>query len=297
MTTEKTDLPVSRQVQQNGTVIDVIGLTKTFKDFWRRERVAAVRDVSFNVQKGEVFGLLGPNGSGKTTIIHCIQGLLFPTGGRISILGYHPRDIRIRHRIGYQPEESYLYKYLNTEETLDFYGKLFGIPSYERKKRIEYLIDLVGLRAAKKRPLGEYSKGMARRLCLAQALINDPELVILDEPTAGMDPLGTHQIKDLIKEFRSRGKTVFLSSHLLADVEDVCDRIAILFNGSVCATGSIQELLKDSSKIQIQTGLLSSQTLDKIKELVLSQNPDLQFLVTQPRETLEAFFLKIIPKL
>jgi ABC-2 type transport system ATP-binding protein len=271
-------------------------LTKIFKDFWHRQRVVAVQDVSFSVRKGEVFGLLGPNGAGKTTTMQCIQGLLFPTKGRIAIFKSHPRDIRVRYRIGYQPEETYLYKYLNAEETLDFYGKLFDIPHLERKKRIEYLIELVGLRAARKRMLGEYSRGMARRLCLAQALINDPELIILDEPTAGMDPIGTHQIKDLIKELRSKGKTILLSSHLLADVEDVCDRIGILFQGGLCAIGSMGELLKDISRLQIQTGLLSEGTIEKIRQIVLSESESLPFIVTQPRESLEAFFLKMVSK-
>ncbi|MFP6907639.1 MAG: ABC transporter ATP-binding protein, partial [Verrucomicrobiota bacterium] len=220
-------------------VLSVEGLHKVFKDFWGRPRAKAVNGIDFEVKRGEVFGLLGPNGSGKSTTIKMLLGLLHPTRGKIQVLGKPPRDVQSKVRIGYLPEESYLYPYLTARETLDFYGRLFDLSGPERKQRIDQLLEMVGLQHTGRRTIKEFSKGMARRIGLAQALINNPEIVILDEPTSGLDPIGTRQVKDLIQTLAERGKTVFLSSHLLADVEDVCDRIAILYAGQVQAEGSI----------------------------------------------------------
>ncbi len=207
-------------------------LTKVYTDFWGRPRVRALHNLDLEIEKGEIFGLLGPNGSGKTTTLKLLLGLLFPTSGQAWVLGEPAGNVRTYQRIGFLPEESYFYRFLNAEETLDFYGQLFQIPKKERKKKMNELIDLVGLREARKRRIGEYSKGMARRIGLAQALINDPEVIFLDEPTSGLDPIGSREIKDLILELGRRGKTVLLCSHLLADVEDVSDKIAILHRGS-----------------------------------------------------------------
>src|ERR1051325_1303816 len=187
-------------------VISVRGLTKVFKDFWNRPKARAVDNVDFEVRRGEVFGLLGPNGSGKSTTVKMILGLLYPTKGHIEVFGHSPRHVATKTLIGYLPEESYLYRYLNSDETLDFFGNLFAIPGSDRKQRTEQLVEMVGLSNARRRQVGEFSKGMQRRIGLAQALINDPELIILDEPTAGLDPLGTRWMKDLILDLRARGK-------------------------------------------------------------------------------------------
>jgi ABC-2 type transport system ATP-binding protein len=219
-------------------------LTKVFRDFWRRPKVRAVDGLTLSVARGEVFGLLGPNGSGKSTTIKMLLGLLHPTSGSARILGRSPDDLAARRRIGYLPEESHLYRHLTARETLDFYARLFSLPAAERRRRCDQLLDMAGLARAADRPVGEFSKGMARRIGLAQALINDPDLVILDEPTAGLDPVGCRQVKDLMLALAQRGKTVLLCTHLLADVEDVCDRIAILYNGRLRACGRIDEVLR-----------------------------------------------------
>jgi ABC-2 type transport system ATP-binding protein len=215
-----------------GSIDDVIietrGLSKIYRDFWGRQKVRALKGLDLTVRRGEIFGLLGPNGSGKTTTIKLLLGLLFPTTGQALMFGKPATDVSKNERIGYLPEESYLYKFLNAEETLDFYGRLFNLPKAVRRERTQKLLELVRVTTAKKRRLREYSKGMTRRIGLAQALINDPELIILDEPTTGLDPIGCREMKDLILDLKRQGKTVLMCSHLLADVQDVCDRIAVL---------------------------------------------------------------------
>src|SRR5207245_8802028 len=225
-------------------IVETRKLTKVYRDFWGRQKKVALRALNLKIQRGEIFGLLGPNGSGKTTTIKLLLGLLFPTEGDALVFGQPAVDVAKNERIGYLPEESYLYRFLNAEETLDFYGRLFDLPPGERKKRSERLIDIVGLNADKKRSLREYSKGMRQRIGLAQALINDPELVILDEPTSGLDPLGTRWMKDLILDLRKQGKSVLMCSHRLDDVQDVCDRIAILYDGELQELGEVQTLLE-----------------------------------------------------
>ena len=188
--------------EERQVVVETVQLTKLFRDFWMRPKVKALDRVEFQVFRGEIFGLLGPNGSGKSTLLKILLGLLFPTQGRAAVFGRDPRNLAIKDRIGFMPEESYLYRYLNAEETLDFYGRLFNLPAAERRHRVELLLEMVGLTHQRKRPIVEYSKGMARRIGLAQALINDPDLIFLDEPTTGLDPTGTREIKDLILELR-----------------------------------------------------------------------------------------------
>jgi ABC-2 type transport system ATP-binding protein len=206
------------------SIVETRNLTKVYRDFWGRQKVRALRALDLEIRRGEIFGLLGPNGSGKTTTIKLLLGLLFPTSGQALVFGRDATDVSKNERLGYLPEESYFYRFLNAEETLDFYGRLFDMPASVRKKRAAELITMVGLNKDKRRQLKEYSKGMARRIGLAQALINDPEFILLDEPTSGLDPIGTREIKDLILRLKSEGKTVLMSSHLLADVQDVCDR-------------------------------------------------------------------------
>ena len=235
------------KINREEVVIQCSGLSKVFKDFWMRDKVKAVNSINLEVKRGEVFGLLGPNGSGKSTTIKMLLGLLSPSSGKISVFGKRPDDVAVKKNIGYLPEESFLYRFLNSRETLDYYGRIFNLSSEQRTKRTDMLLEMVGLENMQRRPVGEYSKGMQRRIGLAQALINDPQLLILDEPTTGMDPIGTRQIKDLIISLRDSGKTVLLCSHLLSDVQDVVDRAAIMYGGKICEYGTIKELTTDAS--------------------------------------------------
>jgi ABC-2 type transport system ATP-binding protein len=274
-------------------VIEARAVTKVFRDFWRRPRVRAVDGLSFAVRRGEVFGLLGPNGSGKSTTLKMILGLLHPTHGELTVLGQSPRNVQAKARLGYLPEESYLYPYLTPDETLDFYGRLFDLPARERRERATQLLEMLGLQHARHRTVGEFSKGMARRIGLAQALINDPDLVVLDEPTSGLDPLGCRQVKDLIVALARRGKTVLVSSHQLADVEDVCDRVAILYNGRIQAMGSIQSLLEDTHQCRVTFSDLPDEKMQRLLAAlreVLGVEPG----VEHPRRDLEQFFLDVV---
>ena len=278
------------------TVIAVRGLTKVFKDFWGRPKARAVDGVDFEVRRGEVFGLLGPNGSGKSTTIKMLLGLLHPTKGVIEVFGRSPRDVKTKARIGYLPEESYLYRYLDSRETLDFFGNLFTLPKEERARRSEQLLDMVGLTGARTRAVGEFSKGMQRRIGLAQALINDPDLVILDEPTAGLDPIGCREVKDLIVALARRGKTVILSSHLLSDVEDVCDRVVIYYGGKIQAQGTLKELLATPDAVRITTPTLSRATMTQVLELIRRDVSDDKVRVDTPTQNLESYFLDVVEK-
>src|SRR5262249_5480924 len=233
-------------------IVETRKLTKVYRDFWGRQKKTALRALNMEVRQGEIFGLLGPNGSGKTTTIKLLLGLLFPSDGEAFVFGQPAAQVSKNERIGYLPEESYLYRFLTAEETLDFYGRLFNMTPSLRASRAAELIKMVGLERDKKRPLKEYSKGMRQRIGLAQALINNPELVILDEPTSGLDPLGTRWMKDLILELRKQGKTVILCSHRLDDVQDVCDRIAILYEGELQELGEVAVLLQDANRLEVQ---------------------------------------------
>src|SRR5215475_14466327 len=233
-------------------IVETRKLTKIYRDFWGRQKKTALRALNVEIRKGEIFGLLGPNGSGKTTTIKLLLGLLFPTDGEAFVFGKPAADVKKNEKIGYLPEESYLYRFLNAEETLDFYGRLFNMPSAVRRARAQELIEMVGLSVDKKRILREYSKGMRQRIGLAQALINDPALVILDEPTSGLDPLGTRWMKDLIVKLRDQGKTIIMCSHRLEDVQDICDRIAILYDGELQELGEVKALLEDVQRVEVQ---------------------------------------------
>ena len=275
-------------------VIRAVGLTKVFRDFWNRPKARAVNEIDFEVKEGEVVGLLGPNGSGKSTTVKMILGLLYPTAGTLTVLGKSPRAVETKREIGYLPEESYLYKYLTAEETLDFFGALFNLSKAERRSRIDQLLEMVGLAHARHRRVGEFSKGMARRIGLAQAMINDPSLLIFDEPTSGLDPLGCREVKDLIMELKKRGKTVLITSQLLSDVEDICDRVVILYGGQVRAQGSLNELLTVSDSTRIVTPTLPPETTEKMLSILREKLKDDEFVIDHPRRSLEEFFLEVI---
>lgn len=276
-------------------VVVAQNLTKVFKDFWLRDRARAVDGVSFEVRRGEIFGLLGPNGSGKSTTIKLMLGLLKKSKGRLAVFGKAPSDVEVKRRIGYLPEESYLYPFLNARETLDYYAKLFGLDHRTRVKRIDELLDMVGLAGVQNRQVREYSKGMQRRIGIAQALINDPEFLILDEPTTGLDPIGNRQVKDLILHLGERGKTILLSSHLLADVEDCVHRMVILYGGKIRAEGTCAELLEARERSIIETDALDEATIEEIRGVLQRRSRRLAS-VSRPRQRLEDLFIGIVER-
>jgi ABC-2 type transport system ATP-binding protein len=276
-------------------VVETRKLTKVYRDFWGRQKKVALRALNLTIHRGEIFGLLGPNGSGKTTTIKLLLGLLFATDGEAFVFGQPAAEVKKNERIGYLPEESYLYRFLNAEETLDFYGRLFNLDAAERRKRAQKLIEIVGLNLDKKRVLKEYSKGMRQRIGLAQALINDPELVILDEPTSGLDPSGTRWMKDLIIDLRKRGKTIIMCSHRLEDVQDICDRIAILNLGELQELGSVKTLLEDVHRLELRaSGVQITESLRRELEAVLAKHGGRLEFVGHPTTTLEDLFLRIV---
>jgi ABC-2 type transport system ATP-binding protein len=279
--------------ETSDVIVETRNLSKVYRDFWGRQKVRALKALDLEIRRGEIFGLLGPNGSGKTTTIKLLLGLLFPTSGQALIFGRDATDVSKNERLGYLPEESYLYRFLNAEETLDFYGRLFDMPGRVRKQRAAELIEMVGLEWAKRRQLKEYSKGMARRIGLAQALINDPELILLDEPTSGLDPIGTREMKDLILKLKAQGKTVIMCSHLLADVQDVCDRIAILHQGELKELGRVDSLLKLRDETEIRVKGLSAAGQDEIRAVIARHEASV-LMMDNPTTTLEELFLTIV---
>lgn len=276
-------------------IVETRNLTKIYRDFWGRRKKVALHALNLQIYRGEIFGLLGPNGSGKTTTIKLLLGLLFPSEGEAFVFGQPAADVRKNERIGYLPEESYLYRFLNAEETLDFYGRLFDLPAARRQQETQRLIEMVGLAADKKRALKEYSKGMRQRIGLAQALINDPELIFLDEPTSGLDPLGTRWMKDLIISLRNQGKTIIMCSHRLEDVQDICDRIAILNEGELQKLGSVRALLEDVQRVEMRArGLALSEELRRDLEAVLQRHGGQLEFLGHPTTTLEELFLQVV---
>jgi ABC-2 type transport system ATP-binding protein len=278
----------------NDAAVHTEHLTKVYTDFWGRPKVRALDDLNLTIHRGEVFGLLGPNGSGKSTTIKLLLGLIFASRGKAFVLGHAAGDTSINEKVGFLPEESYLYRFLNGEETLKFYGRLFKIPRKELNRRVPALLDTVGLdQKSRKRKLREYSKGMARRIGLAQALINNPDLVLLDEPTTGLDPIGTREMKDLILSLKAQGKTVLLCSHLLADVQDVCDRITILFRGKMQTLGQVKDLLQVRDITQIQANGLTPVQIEEARTM-LRQMGATDVNITHPTTTLEDLFVRIV---
>ena len=278
---------------QSDVIVETRNLTKVYRDFWGRQKVQALKALDLEIRRGEIFGLLGPNGSGKTTTMKLLLGLLFPTSGKALLFDRDASDVSKNERIGYLPEESYLYRFLNAEETLDFYGRLFNMSAKVRRQRVAQLINLVGLDMAKKRQLKEYSKGMTRRIGLAHALINDPELILLDEPTSGLDPIGTRNMKDLILDLRDQGKTIVMCSHLLADVQDVCDRIGILYQGELQELGRVDSLLEMQDVTEIRASGLNKEAEAEIQQ-VIEKHQGKVLNVGHPTTTLEELFLNII---
>ena len=285
--------PSGTSPDPTNVIVETRNLGKIYRDFWGRKKVNALKALDIEVRKGEIFGLLGPNGSGKSTTIKLMLGLLFPTSGRAFVFGKDATDVSKNERIGYLPEESYLYKFLNAEETLDFYGRLFDMPADVRRERTEQLIQMVGLQRARRRQLKEYSKGMTRRIGLAQALINEPDFLVLDEPTTGLDPIGTREMKDLILRLRDQGKTILLCSHQLADVQDVCDRVAILHQGELKELGRVDSLLKVQDVTEIHVKGLDDKTKQEIKDVISRSNGEL-LQMDNPTTTMEQLFLDIV---
>ena len=243
MTRQNCTTPGSEEGALGDVVVSVRDLAKTFHIGFLRKSVEAVRGVSFEVRRGEVFGLIGPNGAGKTTTLKMLMGLVRPSRGHASIFGEPIPTLKSRARVGYLPEISYYYDYLKPAEILDFYGRLYGLSAAERRKRVPEMLSLVGLEGAQGKPLRKFSKGMLQRIGLAQALISDPDMVFLDEPQSGLDPIGRKEVADIILSLRERGKTVFFSSHILPDVERICDRVGVMIQGKIVDVGPLRALL------------------------------------------------------
>lgn len=275
-------------------LISAQNLSKIFYDFWHKPKAKAVDSISFHVNRGEIIGFLGPNGSGKSTTIKMMLNLLYPTSGKLTLFNKDSSNVEIKAKIGYLPEETYLYKYLTAEESLYFYGRLFGLPSSELKKRTGELLEMAGLTHVRKRMVGEFSKGMARRIGVAQSLINNPELLILDEPTSGLDPLGCAEMKDLIVLLKSVGKTVLVCSHLLSDIEDVCDRVIILYGGKIVSEGKLSELLKISSQDVVTMSRLNEKQKEELAKFICDTMGQNKINISSPKMSLEKYFISVI---
>lgn len=271
--------------------VAIRGLTKVFPIPFHRQTVVAVRDLDLSVQAGEVYGLLGPNGSGKSTTLKIILGLVSPTRGKTEIFGRDSSQVASHEAVGFLPENPYFYKYLTGAETLRFFGKLCGLRGSQLQKRIDELLELVGLTDARHRRLGTYSKGMLQRIGLAQALINEPKLVVLDEPTAGVDPAGSREIRNLIVDLKRRGITVLLSSHLLAQVQEICDHVGILANGALVREGRLEELIAIENQTELILENASDALVKEVEELAARSNAKLVARRTSTT-TLERLFLE-----
>src|SRR6266446_8393887 len=283
--------PPRRSDAEAGPAVAVHGLTKIFSvPFHPTRGIVALKDLGLRIEPGEVYGLLGPNGSGKSTTLKIILGLVSPTRGKTEIFGRDSNQVASHEAVGFLPENPYFYKYLTGTETLRFFGKLCGLRGSQLQKRIDELLDLVGLTNARYRRLGTYSKGMLQRIGLAQALINEPKLVLLDEPTAGVDPAGSREIRNLIVDLKRSGITVVLSSHLLAQVQEICDRVAILANGVLVREGQLEDLIAIENQTEFVVANASSHLIEEIESLIGRSNAQ---LIERRRSTttLERLFL------
>jgi ABC-2 type transport system ATP-binding protein len=270
--------------------VAISDLTKVFSTAFSKKPIVAVRDLNLRVKAGEIYGLLGPNGSGKSTTLKILLGLVPPTSGTTEIFGHESRLVKSRYAVGFLPENPYFYKYLTGKETLRFYGRISGLRGSRLKRHIEELLELVGLTSVADRRLNAYSKGMLQRIGLAQALIHEPRLVVLDEPTAGVDPIGSRQICDLILDLKRRGVTVLLSSHLLTQIQEICDRIGILADGTLVREGSLQELIAIENQTELVLADASPELLEQLEAMITRSRARL-IERRKSRTTLERLFL------
>jgi ABC-2 type transport system ATP-binding protein len=275
----------------NVPAVSIVRLSKHYPLPLRRQRVVAVNDLSLEIVPGEIYGLLGPNGSGKSTTLKVLLGLATPTNGKTMIFGVDSRDYRSHHGVGFLPENPYFYKFLSADETLRFYGRICGLHGERLERRITELLSLVGLEEARHRRVAEYSKGMLQRMGLAQALVQDPQLIVLDEPTAGVDPIGSNQIRDLILELKKRGKTILLTSHLLEQAQEVCDRVGIMSSGSMVREGRLAELITVEDQMEYLIQDAPSDLTEKIADLAAASGAKL-LEARRPRLSLERVFLE-----
>ncbi|MBL7071239.1 MAG: ABC transporter ATP-binding protein [Candidatus Omnitrophica bacterium] len=274
-------------------MIKLKNVSKYYKNVMGVKHFTALDDVSLEVKSGEIFGLLGPNGSGKTTLLRLMLGLIFPSKGKISVLGKSPRDVRSKMKIGYLPEQPYFYNFLNPVELLSFYGSLFGLRSGELKKRIPGLLDRVGLSRFRKMRVRNFSKGMMQRAGLAVSLINDPDLLFLDEPTLGLDPIGTNEVQNFLRVLNREGKTIFLCSHLLSEVEDSCSRIGVMNKGKLIKAGRLDELLVAKNELSVVMRGIREADKEKLSELARQSGAEI-VSVSRKKDSLKDFFVRAI---
>jgi ABC-2 type transport system ATP-binding protein len=272
--------------------VQIENISKFFPVPLRRQRVQAVKNLSLVVQPGQVYGLLGPNGCGKSTTLKILLGLVTPNSGRALVFGKDSREYRSRRDIGFLPENPYFHKFLTAAELLSFHGKICGLSGKKLTARIDELIDLVGLRDARDRRVGGFSKGMLQRIGLAQALVHDPGLVVLDEPTAGVDPAGSHQIRDLILNLKKRGKTILLTSHLLEQVQEICDRVGIMARGEMIREGPLEDLVRVKNQTEFVIENATPELAAQIQTLVTASCASL-VATRQPERSLESVFLEL----
>jgi len=288
------NLSVALTIIDRIPVVQTSELSKVYRTgFWLNQKIESLKNCSLTVYQGETFGLLGPNGAGKTTLLKTLLGIVRPTSGRAWLLGSPIGNARVKQRIGYLPENAYFYDYLTGWEFLQFIAGLFEIPPDVQQQRIPLLLDLVGLsKSAARKQMRQYSKGMLQRVGLAQALINDPELVFLDEPMSGLDPMGRYQIREIILSLKAQGKTIFFNSHVLSDVEKICDRVAILINGELICSGSLNELLGITDAYQVKGKGGNIEILSRwVKELAFDGDSWYGQLQGEPQEFLASLGL------